>query len=83
MFGSSRHGSVLTTVLVRNVRWSRSALLPLFALADDSQAQISTYISLGEVLVARHDDAFMAHLQLLETDDPAVFEIKSMAVSQT
>jgi len=61
----------------------RSALLPLFALADDAQAQISTYISLGEVLVARHDDVIMAHLQLLETDDPSVFEIKSMAVSQT
>lgn len=31
----------------------RALLLPLFALADDSKAQIATYISRGELLVAR------------------------------
>jgi len=31
----------------------RSTLLPLFALADDSPAQIAGYIALGEVLAAR------------------------------
>jgi hypothetical protein len=31
----------------------RTALLPLFALADDSPAQVATYIALGEVFVAQ------------------------------
>ena len=47
----------------------RKALRPLFTLADDSQAQISAYIALGEVLVARDGDVVAGHLQLLETDD--------------
>src|SRR6478672_4823116 len=34
----------------------RNLLLPLFALADDSRAQIATYIARGEVLVARDGD---------------------------
>ncbi len=35
----------------------RALLLPLFfALADDSQAQIATYMSRGEVLVARDSE---------------------------
>ena len=46
----------------------RSALLPLFELADDSPVQIRSYISLGEVLVARDGDAIIGHLQLIETD---------------
>src|SRR5207247_2594367 len=40
------------------------------------------YISLGEVLVARQDGLIAGHLQILETDDAGVFELKSMAVSK-
>ena len=60
----------------------RNALLPLFTLADDAQAQISSYISLGEILVAQDSAAIIGYLQILETDDASVFELKSMAVSE-
>jgi ribosomal protein S18 acetylase RimI-like enzyme len=61
----------------------RKLLLSLFALADDSPRQIASYISLGEVLVAREGDLIRGHLQILETDDAGVFELKSMAVSES
>jgi GNAT superfamily N-acetyltransferase len=61
----------------------RNALLELFALADDSRAQIMRYIGRGEVLVARDGRAIVGHLQIVEADDAHVFEIKSMAVSET
>ncbi len=60
---------------------NRNLLLSLFALADDSPKQIASYVSLGEVLVAREGDLITGHLQILETDDAGVFELKSMAVS--
>lgn len=60
----------------------RAALLPLFALADDSQAQISAYMSCGEILVACDAGMIIGHLQIIETERPVVFEIKSMAVSE-
>ncbi len=61
-------------------RADRSSLLPLFDLADDSRAQICSYISRGKVLVARASDTVIGHLQILETDAAGVFELKSMAV---
>lgn len=61
----------------------RNLLLSLFALADDSPKQIASYISLGEVLVARKNGLIAGHLQILETDDAGIFELKSMAVSET
>ena len=60
----------------------RALLLPLFALADDSPAQIAAYISRGEVLVARDGELVIGHLQILETGDAGVFELKSMAVTE-
>ncbi len=60
----------------------RSTLLPLFALADDSPAQIAGYIALGEVLAAREGDAIVGHAQVVAADDTGVFELKSMAVSE-
>ena len=60
----------------------RNLLLPLFALADDSQAQIAAYITRGEVLVAHDGDLLVGHLQILETGDASVFELKSMAVTE-
>ena len=58
----------------------RRALLGLFALADDSPTQISNYLPLGEVLVARDPKEVIGHVQIVETDEPCVFEIKSLAV---
>ena len=60
----------------------RALLLPLFTLADDSPAQIATYISRGEVLVARDGELVIGHLQILETGAAGVFELKSMAVTE-
>ena len=61
----------------------RNLLLPLFVLADDSPKQIASYISLGEVLFARDGDLIAGHLQILDTDGAGVFELKSMAVSES
>jgi len=60
----------------------RNLLLPFFALADDSQAQIATYITRGEVLVAHDGDLLVGHLQIIDTEDASVFELKSMAVTE-
>ncbi|RWF46376.1 MAG: GNAT family N-acetyltransferase [Mesorhizobium sp.] len=58
----------------------RDALRPLFALADDSSMQISSYIGQGEVLVARDGGRIVGHAQIIETGDGGVFELKSLAV---
>lgn len=68
---------------IERFRGDRNLLLSLFALADDSPKQIASYISLGEVLVAREGDLIKGHLQILETDDAGVFELKSMAVNES
>ncbi|QPC92084.1 GNAT family N-acetyltransferase [Mesorhizobium sp. INR15] len=60
----------------------RDVLLPLFALADDSSAQISSYFRLGEVLVACEGGLILGHVQIFETGDAGVFELKSMAVRE-
>jgi GNAT superfamily N-acetyltransferase len=57
-------------------------LLELFALADDSPTQIARYIELGDVLIARDGCAIVGHLQMIETDDVHVFELRSMAVTE-
>jgi GNAT superfamily N-acetyltransferase len=58
----------------------RGILMPLFASADHSLLQIYRYIDLGEVLVARDDGEILGHLQIVETDQAGVLELKSMAV---
>jgi hypothetical protein len=45
----------------------RALLLPLFAMADDSPAQIATYLSFGEILVARKGGLIIGHLQIVDT----------------
>lgn len=60
---------------------SRAALRPLFEEAEDSAVQLDAYIELGRVLVAREGDGIVGHLQLIETSDPKVVEVKSLAVS--
>ena len=59
---------------------NREALRPLFALADDSPMQISSYIDQGEVLVARDGGRIVGHVQVIETGEGGVFELKSLAV---
>jgi GNAT superfamily N-acetyltransferase len=60
----------------------RESLSRLFALADDSPEEIASYISLGEIFVAREGELVIGHLQILETDSAGVFELKSMAVTE-
>lgn len=67
---------------IENYDANRSALLEFFALADDSRAQIASYIGRGEVLVARDGGEIVGHLQIVEAGDAHVFELKSMAVSE-
>ena len=52
-------------VSVEPFHGSRSELLPLFAQADDSAAEINSYIGLGEVLVARRARRIVGHVQLI------------------
>ncbi|ESY63800.1 acetyltransferase [Mesorhizobium sp. LNHC232B00] len=59
---------------------NREALRPLFALADDSPMQISGYIGRGEVMVAREGGRIVGHVQIIETGEGGVFELKSLAV---
>jgi lactoylglutathione lyase len=60
---------------------SRAPLRNLFELADDSAAQIDSYIGLGHVLVASDGEReIVGHLQLIPTAKADVIEIKSLAV---
>jgi hypothetical protein len=58
----------------------REELRPLFALAEDSAAELDSYLHAGRVLVARIGQAVVGHLQLVETDRPGRVELKNMAV---
>ncbi len=58
----------------------RSDLRASFEEAEDSTAELETYIEAGEVLVAIASDGMVGHLQLLDTgEDTSV--IKNMAVA--
>ena len=61
------------------IRWhsgDRAELRPLFALADDSPAQLDAYIDKGRVLVAVDDGEIVGHAQLIGD------ELKSLAVAE-
>jgi len=58
----------------------RVALVPLFALADDSPAQVAAYLPLGEILVARDGELIIGHAQVVDSETPEEFELKSLAV---
>jgi predicted N-acetyltransferase YhbS len=65
------------------IQWhasDREELRPMFALAEDSEQQLNSYLHLGRVLVAVEDGAVVGHLQLIETDTANEAELKSMAV---
>jgi len=54
----------------------------LFELAEDSRAQLDSYLDSGRVLVALHGPDVIGHLQLVETDRPGEVELKNMAVRE-
>lgn len=58
----------------------RDALRALFEMAEDSAAALAAYLDAGDVLVALDGDVVVGHLQLVDTSDPHVSEIKNMAV---
>jgi GNAT superfamily N-acetyltransferase len=62
---------------------SRPDLRPLFELAEDSVAELDSYIEAGRVLVAVADGEIIGHLQLTGTGDPQQAEVKNMAVRET
>jgi len=61
----------------------RDDLRALFELAEDSAAELDSYIDAGRVLVATSDGEIIGHLQLTGTGDPRQVEIKNMAVRET
>jgi N-acetylglutamate synthase-like GNAT family acetyltransferase len=61
---------------------SRTELADLFALADDSPAQVERYRDLGRVLVARDGPTVIGHLQLIPGKRPDEAEVASLAVRE-
>lgn len=70
----------MTGVRVELHAGSRDDLRPLFELAEDSAAQLDSYLGSGRVLVALAGDQVIGHLQLVDTDHPGEVELKNMAV---
>ena len=67
------------------VEWyagDRDALRPLFELAEDSAAELDSYLHSGRVLVARSGPRIVGHLQLTGTGQPGQAEVKNMAVRE-
>jgi len=65
------------------IQWhtgEREELRHMFALAEDSEQQLNSYLHLGRVLVAIEEGSIVGHLQLIETDTDNEAELKSMAV---
>src|SRR5215475_6060830 len=60
----------------------RDSLRALFELAEDSAAELDSYIDAGRVLVATSNGEVIGHLQLTGTGDPRQVEIKNMAVRE-
>ena len=70
-------------IRIQSYRVARDNLRPLFELAEDSAAELNSYIDAGRVLVAMSGTEVIGHLQLTDTDDPWQAEIKNMAVRET
>ena len=60
----------------------RDSLRVLFELAEDSAAELDSYIDDGRVLVAVSGGEVIGHLQLTGAGDPCQVEIKNMAVRE-
>jgi len=67
-------------IQVRTFSGSRDVLDALFSEAADSESEIASYRDLGEVLVATEGAEILGHVQVVESGDPGVVEIKSIAV---
>ena len=61
----------------------REDLRALFELAEDSAAELDSYIDAGRVMVAVSGGEVIGHLQLTGTGDPRQAEIKNMAVRES
>jgi GNAT superfamily N-acetyltransferase len=70
----------VTRVRVEQHHGARADLRSLFELAEDSPAQLDSYLDRGRVLVAIQDEQIVGHLQLIETAAAGETEIKNMAV---
>jgi GNAT superfamily N-acetyltransferase/catechol 2,3-dioxygenase-like lactoylglutathione lyase family enzyme len=73
---------VTETVTIEWFGGPRSELADLFALADDSPAEVERYRDLGRVLVARVGRTAVGHLQLVAGESIDRAEVKSLAVSE-
>ena len=60
----------------------REALRSLFEMAEDSPAQLDSYLGAGRVLVARSGDEVVGHLQLVDGGRGGAVEIRNMAVRE-
>jgi ribosomal protein S18 acetylase RimI-like enzyme len=58
----------------------REELRGFFELAEDSAAELDSYLNAGRVLTASAGPDVVGHLQLVETGRPGRVEIKNMAV---
>jgi len=58
----------------------RTAVMPLFRLADDSERAIGGYFARGTLLVAKMGGEIVGHALMVEGDAPATWELKSLAV---
>ena len=72
---------VQAPVSVERFCGNRAELLPLFEMADDSLSEITSYIEVGEILVARRGKTMIGHVQLIS--EAAESEIKSLAVIES
>ena len=61
----------------------RRALLPFFALADDSPSHVDSYLPLGEILVGRDAGLIVGIAQIIETGSAGENELSSLAVLES
>jgi ribosomal protein S18 acetylase RimI-like enzyme len=75
-------GTTVGSVRVEPYSGERELLRGLFELAEDSRAELDSYLHAGQVLVAVVDAEIVGHLQLVDTGRPGRAEIKNMAVRE-
>lgn len=68
---------------VRRYDGPREDLRSLFELAEDSAAELDSYIGAGEVLVALWSGEIVGHVQLTEPGGTDELEIKNIAVLES
>ena len=78
--GDVGHGSGNEAVGIGWFAGARRDLRALFEEAEDSAQALDSYLDRGRVLVARVGESLVGHLQLVETGEDRVVELKSMAV---